>query len=143
MRETAVETMAAIMVSLEHWTHADGNDQREKDKDENEDDDNTNAPGEEDQMSPRAGPNEAQAAFSKQFTEQRAAKLTLATGIERFNRKPTRGLQWLYEHKMLEETAPAVAEFLSNETHLDKTKIGEFLVGVLKTCHSLFLTVWS
>ena len=65
--------------------------------------------------------------FSNQFHHLRQQKQKLDTGILRFNMKPKRGLQYLFEHRLLESTPEAVAAFFHANSALDKTAVGEFM----------------
>jgi len=48
-------------------------------------------------------------------------------GIDLFNRKPKRGIQFLQDQGYLGKTPKEIAEFFHNEDRLDKTQVGEFL----------------
>ncbi|XP_061181615.1 brefeldin A-inhibited guanine nucleotide-exchange protein 1-like isoform X3 [Saccostrea echinata] len=63
----------------------------------------------------------------EQFETQKQQKEIMETGIEMFNKKPKRGLQYLQEHGMLGSTPDDVAEFFHSDERLDKTVIGDFL----------------
>lgn len=54
-------------------------------------------------------------------------KEIIEQGIELFNRKPKKGIQFLQDHGYLGKTQKEIAEFFHNEDRLDKTQIGEFL----------------
>lgn len=54
-------------------------------------------------------------------------KEIIEQGIDLFNRKPRRGIQFLQEHGYLGKTPKEIAEFFHNEDRLDKTQVGEFL----------------
>lgn len=49
------------------------------------------------------------------------------TGIDIFNKKPRKGLQFLQEQGLLGTEHEDVARFLLNDDRLDKTLIGDFL----------------
>uniref|UniRef100_H3DNA5 Cytohesin 4b n=1 Tax=Tetraodon nigroviridis TaxID=99883 RepID=H3DNA5_TETNG len=66
-----------------------------------------------------------------EFTES-ASKITeksklFSSGKKKFNMEPRKGISYLVENKLLDERAPAIAEFLYKEEGLNKTAIGEFL----------------
>ena len=65
--------------------------------------------------------------FSSQFHQLRQQKQKLDTGILRFNMKPKKGLQYLVEHGLLDNTAESVAAFFHANTALDKTMVGDFM----------------
>ncbi|CAL1607164.1 unnamed protein product [Knipowitschia caucasica] len=48
-------------------------------------------------------------------------------GIDLFNKKPKRGVQYLQEQGMLGNTVQEIAQFLHQEERLDTTQVGEFL----------------
>uniref|UniRef100_A0A8C4SFB1 ADP-ribosylation factor guanine nucleotide-exchange factor 2 (brefeldin A-inhibited) n=1 Tax=Erpetoichthys calabaricus TaxID=27687 RepID=A0A8C4SFB1_ERPCA len=54
-------------------------------------------------------------------------KEVIERGIELFNKKPKRGVQYLQEQGMLGDTTEDVALFLQQEERLDTTQVGEFL----------------
>lgn len=56
-------------------------------------------------------------------------KEIMEQGIDLFNRKPKRGLQFLQEHGLLGPRPWDVAEFFHADERLDKTQIGDFLGG--------------
>lgn len=47
--------------------------------------------------------------------------------INRFNRKPKKGLQFLQEQGLLGETSADIAEFFHTDDRLDRTVVGDFL----------------
>lgn len=49
------------------------------------------------------------------------------TGIDLFNRKPKRGIQFLQEQNLLGASHIDVAKFFQSDDRLDKTFIGDFL----------------
>ncbi|KAL3284058.1 hypothetical protein HHI36_018226 [Cryptolaemus montrouzieri] len=49
------------------------------------------------------------------------------TGIDMFNKKPRKGIQFLQEQGLLGSTNEDIAKFLLNDDRLDKTLIGDFL----------------
>ncbi|XP_056019394.1 brefeldin A-inhibited guanine nucleotide-exchange protein 1-like isoform X4 [Ostrea edulis] len=63
----------------------------------------------------------------EQFESQKQQKEIMETGIEMFNKKPKRGLQYLQEQGMLGTSPDDVAEFFHSDERLDKTVIGDFL----------------
>ncbi|XP_065921136.1 brefeldin A-inhibited guanine nucleotide-exchange protein 1 isoform X3 [Magallana gigas] len=63
----------------------------------------------------------------EQFETQKQQKEIMETGIEMFNKKPKRGLQYLQEQGMLGTSPDDLAEFFHSEDRLDKTAIGDFL----------------
>ena len=65
--------------------------------------------------------------FSSQFHHLRQQKQKLDTGILRFNMKPKKGLQYLYDHRLLEEKPESVAAFFHAHGTLDKTQVGDFM----------------
>ena len=65
--------------------------------------------------------------FSSQFHQLRQQKQKLDTGILRFNMKPKKGLQYLFEHGLLDNTPEAVAAFFHANGSLDKTQVGDFM----------------
>ena len=65
--------------------------------------------------------------FSSQFHQLRQQKQKLDTGILRFNMKPKKGLQYLVEHGLLENTPEGVAAFFHANTALDKQVVGDYM----------------
>lgn len=54
-------------------------------------------------------------------------KEIIEQGIDLFNRKPKKGIQFLQDQGYLGKMPKEIAEFFHNEDRLDKTQIGEFL----------------
>ncbi|XP_075427392.1 brefeldin A-inhibited guanine nucleotide-exchange protein 2 [Ascaphus truei] len=63
----------------------------------------------------------------EQFEVIKQQKEIIEHGIELFNKKPKRGIQYLQEQEMLGPTPQDIAQFLHQEDRLDFTQIGEFL----------------
>ncbi|KAM5134853.1 brefeldin A-inhibited guanine nucleotide-exchange protein 2 [Mantella aurantiaca] len=63
----------------------------------------------------------------EQFEVIKQQKEIIEHGIELFNRKAKRGIQYLQEQGMLGSTPQDIAQFLHQEDRLDFTMIGEFL----------------
>ncbi|XP_073462877.1 brefeldin A-inhibited guanine nucleotide-exchange protein 2 isoform X1 [Aquarana catesbeiana] len=65
--------------------------------------------------------------YPGQFEVIKQQKEIIEHGIELFNRKPKRGIQYLQEQGMLGNTPQDIAQFFHQEDRLDFTMIGEFL----------------
>ncbi|XP_009076409.1 PREDICTED: brefeldin A-inhibited guanine nucleotide-exchange protein 2-like, partial [Acanthisitta chloris] len=63
----------------------------------------------------------------EQFEVIKQQKEIIEHGIELFNKKPKRGIQYLQEQGMLGTTAEDLAQFLHQEERLCFTQVGEFL----------------
>lgn len=63
----------------------------------------------------------------EQFEVLKQQKEIIEQGIDLFNKKPKRGIQYLQEQGMLGTTPEDIAQFLHQEERLDSTQIGEFL----------------
>ncbi|CAN2389838.1 Dimerisation and cyclophilin-binding domain of Mon2, partial [Pristimantis euphronides] len=63
----------------------------------------------------------------EQFEVIKQQKEIIEHGIELFNKKPKRGLQFLQEQGMLGATPQDIAQLLHQEDRLDFTTVGEFL----------------
>ncbi|XP_011503238.1 PREDICTED: brefeldin A-inhibited guanine nucleotide-exchange protein 1 [Ceratosolen solmsi marchali] len=63
----------------------------------------------------------------EQYEVQKQQKEVWETGIEIFNRKPIKGVQYLQEQSLLGTTVEEVARWLHTDERLDKTAIGDFL----------------
>ncbi|KAM3923498.1 brefeldin A-inhibited guanine nucleotide-exchange protein 2 isoform 2-T2 [Leptodactylus fuscus] len=63
----------------------------------------------------------------EQFEVIKQQKEIIEHGIELFNKKPKRGIQYLQEQSMLGSSPQDIAQFLYQEDRLDFTMIGEFL----------------
>ncbi|KAL8267972.1 hypothetical protein R6Q59_001770 [Mikania micrantha] len=59
--------------------------------------------------------------------QRRAYKLELQKGISLFNRKPSKGIEFLISNKKIDATPEAVALFLKNTSGLNETVIGDYL----------------
>ncbi|XP_031422600.1 brefeldin A-inhibited guanine nucleotide-exchange protein 2 isoform X2 [Clupea harengus] len=63
----------------------------------------------------------------EQYEVIKQQKEIIEHGIELFNKKPKRGIQYLQEQGMLGTTPEDIAQFLHQEERLDTTQVGEFL----------------
>ncbi|KAM9307961.1 brefeldin A-inhibited guanine nucleotide-exchange protein 1 [Gastrophryne carolinensis] len=63
----------------------------------------------------------------EQFEVLKQQKEIIEQGIDLFNKKPKRGIQFLQEQGMLGNTPEDIAQFLHQEERLDSTQVGEFL----------------
>ncbi|KAG9443870.1 hypothetical protein H6P81_015210 [Aristolochia fimbriata] len=64
---------------------------------------------------------------ANQFEKAKAHKSTLEAAISEFNRKPSKGVEYLISNKLVVRTPASVAEFLKNTSSLDKAMIGDYL----------------
>ncbi|XP_029010940.1 brefeldin A-inhibited guanine nucleotide-exchange protein 2 [Betta splendens] len=69
----------------------------------------------------------SQADHPEQYEVIKQQKDIIEHGIDLFNKKPKRGVQYLQEQGMLGSTAEDIAQFLHQEDRLDTTQVGEFL----------------
>lgn len=63
----------------------------------------------------------------EQYEVQKQQKEVWEAGIDIFNRKPSKGVQYLQEHGLLGTSPEDVARWLHMDERLDKTAIGDFL----------------
>ncbi|XP_020383334.1 brefeldin A-inhibited guanine nucleotide-exchange protein 2 isoform X1 [Rhincodon typus] len=63
----------------------------------------------------------------EQFEVLKQQKDIIEQGIDLFNRKPKKGVQYLQDQGMLGTTAEDIAQFLQQEERLDSSQVGEFL----------------
>ncbi|XP_059654108.1 brefeldin A-inhibited guanine nucleotide-exchange protein 1 isoform X1 [Cornus florida] len=72
---------------------------------------------------------EANSEFSDAATleQRRAYKLELQKGVSLFNRKPSKGIEFLISTKKIGDSPEAVASFLRNTTGLNETMLGDYL----------------
>lgn len=63
----------------------------------------------------------------EELEERKQRKEVMETGIDLFNRKPKKGVQFLQEHKLIGSTVEDVAKWLLSDERLDKTLIGDYL----------------
>nr|XP_046220823.1 brefeldin A-inhibited guanine nucleotide-exchange protein 2-like isoform X1 [Oncorhynchus gorbuscha] len=63
----------------------------------------------------------------EQYEVIKQQKDVIEHGIELFNKKPKRGVQYLQDQGMLGTTAEEIAQFLHQEERLDTTQVGEYL----------------
>ncbi|OAY54721.1 brefeldin A-inhibited guanine nucleotide-exchange protein 1 isoform X1 [Manihot esculenta] len=61
------------------------------------------------------------------FEQRRAYKIELQKGISLFNRKPSKGIEFLINTKKIGASPEEVAAFLKNATGLNETMIGDYL----------------
>uniref|UniRef100_A0A3Q3B4E0 ADP-ribosylation factor guanine nucleotide-exchange factor 2 (brefeldin A-inhibited) n=1 Tax=Kryptolebias marmoratus TaxID=37003 RepID=A0A3Q3B4E0_KRYMA len=69
----------------------------------------------------------SQADHPEQYEVIKQQKEIIEQGIDLFNKKPKRGVQYLQDQGMLGSTAEDIAQFLHQEDRLDTTQVGEFL----------------
>ncbi|XP_066588136.1 brefeldin A-inhibited guanine nucleotide-exchange protein 1 [Prorops nasuta] len=63
----------------------------------------------------------------EQYEVQKQQKEVWEAGIEMFNRKPIKGIQYLQEQSLLGSSPEDIARWLHMDERLDKTAIGDFL----------------
>ncbi|XP_057686488.1 brefeldin A-inhibited guanine nucleotide-exchange protein 2 isoform X3 [Corythoichthys intestinalis] len=63
----------------------------------------------------------------EQYEVIKQQKDIIEHGIELFNKKPKRGIQYLQDQGMLGSSVDNIAQFLHQEDRLDTTQVGEFL----------------
>ncbi|XP_060692337.1 brefeldin A-inhibited guanine nucleotide-exchange protein 2-like [Hemiscyllium ocellatum] len=63
----------------------------------------------------------------EQFEVLKQQKDIIEQGIDLFNRKPKKGVQYLQDQGMLGTAAEDIAQFLQQEERLDSSQVGEFL----------------
>uniref|UniRef100_A0A4W5NT75 ARF guanine nucleotide exchange factor 2 n=1 Tax=Hucho hucho TaxID=62062 RepID=A0A4W5NT75_9TELE len=63
----------------------------------------------------------------EQYEVIKQQKDVIEHGIELFNKKPKRGVQYLQDQGMLGTTAEEIGQFLHQEERLDTTQVGEYL----------------
>lgn len=63
----------------------------------------------------------------EELEERKQRKELMETGIEMFNKKPKKGIQFLQERSLLGGKIEDVAKWLIEDERLDKTQIGDFL----------------
>nr|XP_010956931.1 brefeldin A-inhibited guanine nucleotide-exchange protein 2 isoform X3 [Camelus bactrianus] len=68
----------------------------------------------------------------EQFEVIKQQKEIIEHGIELFNKKPKRGIQYLQEQGMLGTSVEDIAQFLHQEERLDSTQVGDFLGESMK-----------
>uniref|UniRef100_A0A8C2SDX9 SEC7 domain-containing protein n=1 Tax=Capra hircus TaxID=9925 RepID=A0A8C2SDX9_CAPHI len=68
----------------------------------------------------------------EQFEVIKQQKEMIEHGIELFNKKPKRGIQYLQEQGMLGTSVEDIAQFLHQEERLDSTQVGDFLGESMK-----------
>ncbi|XP_028309947.1 brefeldin A-inhibited guanine nucleotide-exchange protein 2 isoform X2 [Gouania willdenowi] len=69
----------------------------------------------------------SQADHPEQYEVIKQQKDIIEHGIELFNKKPKRGIQYLQDQGMLGPKAEDISQFLHQEDRLDTTQVGEFL----------------
>lgn len=63
----------------------------------------------------------------EELEERKQRKEVMETGIDMFNRKPKKGIQFLQERGMLGTSCDDVAKWLHEDERLDKTQVGDYL----------------
>lgn len=65
--------------------------------------------------------------FPEELEERKQRKELMETGIEMFNKKPKKGIQFLQERGLLGMRIDDIAKWLIEDDRLDKTQVGDFL----------------
>ncbi|KAG5672238.1 hypothetical protein PVAND_002380 [Polypedilum vanderplanki] len=65
--------------------------------------------------------------FPEELEERKQRKELMETGIEMFNKKPKKGIQFLQERGLCGLRIEDIAKFLIEDDRLDKTQVGDFL----------------
>lgn len=65
--------------------------------------------------------------FPEELEERKQRKELMETGIEMFNNKPKKGIQFLQERGLCGLKVDDIAKFLIEDDRLDKTQVGDFL----------------
>lgn len=63
----------------------------------------------------------------EELEERKQRKEVMETGIDLFNRKPKKGVQFLQEQNLLGASVTDVAKWLLHDERLDKTNVGDYL----------------
>ncbi|GAB0091813.1 brefeldin A-inhibited guanine nucleotide-exchange protein 1 [Sergentomyia squamirostris] len=63
----------------------------------------------------------------EELEERKQRKEIMEMGIDMFNRKPKKGVAFLQERNLLEDSVEAIAKWLHEDDRLDKTIIGDYL----------------
>lgn len=63
----------------------------------------------------------------EELEERKQRKEVMETGIDMFNRKPKKGVQFLQEHNLIGPSVQDVAQWLLSDERLEKTIIGDYL----------------
>uniref|UniRef100_A0A7S3ZII8 SEC7 domain-containing protein n=1 Tax=Lotharella globosa TaxID=91324 RepID=A0A7S3ZII8_9EUKA len=126
LRLNALEALGHAMSSLINWCRILKKEQVQMaSKERKEVKESAEAEDETSQSEERAG--SSRPAFSAQFNMQRERRNMIEKSILLFNRKPKKGIKFLFENGLLKNDPKAVADFLKTQKKLDKTQIGEFL----------------
>eukprot|EP00054_Salpingoeca_dolichothecata_P019245 m.119519 g.119519 ORF g.119519 m.119519 type:complete len:1767 (+) comp23182_c0_seq1:115-5415(+) len=135
MKVMGLKCLVSIMRCLVKWTDVDeDNHAEEEDKTQTPVTSKTPTPS----LNSQEGVNEEESkrlleesrsniSEISEFEERKLKKEIREMGIELFNKKPRKGIQFMIEKEMIEETPESVAQLLSSDSRLDKTQIGEYL----------------
>ncbi|XP_019193476.1 PREDICTED: brefeldin A-inhibited guanine nucleotide-exchange protein 5-like [Ipomoea nil] len=61
------------------------------------------------------------------FDKLKGHKSTIEAAVSEFNRKPSKGIEYLISSRLVERSPASVAQFLRNTPNLDKAMIGDYL----------------
>ncbi|KAL7751070.1 guanine nucleotide exchange protein for ADP-robosylation factor [Sorochytrium milnesiophthora] len=87
--------------------------------------DDLRSPG--DEQTETARRNAAQSPTGQEIEESVVKKAMLKTGVELFNERPSKGVQFLIDNKLVDNHPESIAIFLHNTPSLNKKCIGEYL----------------
>ncbi|GBG70987.1 hypothetical protein CBR_g8287 [Chara braunii] len=85
-------------------------------------------------MTDLSSENVAESSEVAQLEQRRAYKLELQEGINRFNKKPKKGLEYLIKSGKIDGSPEGVVEFLKSTPGLDKVTVGEYLGEMEEFC---------
>jgi Sec7-like guanine-nucleotide exchange factor len=85
---------------------------------------------------------EAASKFMENYAERQREKQTIQDGIVKFNMNPKKGMKWLINMGLVEDTVVSRVNFLLNNT-LDKGQIGEYLGLGIETGEEMNLYINS
>ena len=74
------------------------------------------------------------------YAERQREKQTVQDGVVKFNMNPKKGMKWLINMGLLEDTVVSRVNFLINNT-LDKGQIGEYLGLGVETGEEMHLYI--
>mmetsp|Transcript_37723 Transcript_37723/g.69804 ORF Transcript_37723/g.69804 Transcript_37723/m.69804 type:complete len:1802 (-) Transcript_37723:138-5543(-) len=134
LKQLSLKAIVTLMGSIVDWARRMSEDQRAasledgpEDRQEPGGDKNADSDAEDDAKSDSTFATVSTSAPSS-IVEQKQRKLELQIGVNKFNMKPKRGIEYLKQNGFVGEDPQALAELFKNaELGLDKTQIGDYL----------------
>lgn len=115
IKTSSLQCLVNVIKSLVDWEKTQQESQRKKQS------------SEEENLAKDFGESKGREELPSNFEKMKAQKSTIEAAVSEFNRKPSKGIEYLISSGLVENTPASVAQFLRNTPNLDKTMIGDYI----------------